>query len=68
MRRAPLEVASTFPGAYEVLEPDVGHNLRQIAAERSADVFATQVLSALCYRRNSGKIYLNSVPAECIYI
>ena len=50
MRRAPLEVASTFPGAYGVPEPRVGNNLRQIAAKSSADVFANQVLSALCYR------------------
>ena len=50
MRRAPLVVAFTSPGAYGVLEPGVGHSLRQIAAERGVDIFASRVLSALCYR------------------
>ena len=68
MRKAPLVVAFRSPGAYGVQEPGVGHTLGTTAAERSAEISTDQVLSALCYRWNLGKIYLNSILVESIYI
>lgn len=50
MHKAPLEEASTFPRVYGAPKLAVEHILRQIAAERGADIFADQVLFALCYR------------------
>ena len=49
MRKAPLEVASTFQRVYGAPKLGFEHGLRQMAAERSADILADQVLFALWY-------------------